>query len=102
MGDRELGLVQPGIGLAGAQRDEPLLGGLPEPIEIGIRGQSLRHGKPSFPAPGDHNARARKKEMSAKRWRWVRPFTRSVGRLLDQAQNYLQQGDQVKRSKQCK
>src|SRR5947208_17006629 len=44
MGGRELGLVQLGIGLAGAQLNEPLLGGLLEPIEIGIRGQSLRHG----------------------------------------------------------
>ena len=42
MGDRQLGLMQLGIGLAGAQLNEPLLGGLLEPIEIGIRGQSLR------------------------------------------------------------
>jgi hypothetical protein len=53
MGDCELGLMQFGVGLTGAQFDKPLLGGLPEPIEIGVRGQSLRHGVPSFPAPGD-------------------------------------------------
>jgi hypothetical protein len=35
--------------------NEPLLGGLLEPIEIGIRGQSLRHNKPSFLAPGDRD-----------------------------------------------
>ena len=40
--------------------------GLSEPVEIGIRGQRLRHGTPSFSAPGDRNSRARKKEMSAK------------------------------------
>jgi hypothetical protein len=57
----ELGLMQPGIGMAGAQLTKPLLGGLFEPVKIGIRGQSLRHGKPSFSAPGDRKSRARKK-----------------------------------------
>jgi len=43
-GDRELGLMQLGIGLAVAQFVKPLLGGLPEPVEIWFCGQSLRHG----------------------------------------------------------
>ena len=36
-----------------------------EPVEIGVCGQSLRHGTPSFSTPGDRSSRARKKEMSA-------------------------------------
>ena len=38
----ELRLEQPCIRLSGAQRSEPLLGGSPEPVEIGIRGQRSR------------------------------------------------------------
>jgi hypothetical protein len=34
--------------------------------------------------------------MSANRWRRVRTFTRSVGRLLDRPLNYLRQERQVK------
>ena len=37
--------------------------------------------------------------MSAKCWRRVQPFTRSVGRLLDHLQKYLRQERQVKRNK---
>jgi hypothetical protein len=37
--------------------------------------------------------------MSAKCWRRVQPFTRSVGRLLDQPRKYLRQERQVKRNK---
>src|SRR5882757_9405776 len=62
IGDRELGLMQLGIGLRNVQLDKPMLGGFLKPIEIGIRGQRLRHGTPSFSAPGDRNSRARKKE----------------------------------------
>ena len=36
--------------------------------------------------------------MSAKCWRRVQPFTRSVGRLLDQPRKYLRQERQVKRN----
>src|SRR5437763_10075919 len=62
VGNGELRFIQLCIRFRGAQRGEPLLGGFPEPIEIGIRGQSLRHGTPSFSAPGDRNSRARKKD----------------------------------------
>ena len=65
IGDRELRLMQLGIGLTSAQLGKPLLSGLSEPVEIGVCGQGLRHGTPSFSAPGDRNSRARKKEMSA-------------------------------------
>src|SRR5262245_54344163 len=65
VGDCELCLMQPRIRLRGAQCNEPLLGGFFQPVEIGVRGQSLRHGTPSFSTPGDRNSRARKKEMSA-------------------------------------
>src|SRR5262245_58101910 len=66
-----------------AKLHEPLLGGPLEPVEIGVCRKRLRHGTPSFFAPGDRSSRARKKEMSTSCWRWVQPFTRSVGRLLD-------------------
>jgi hypothetical protein len=65
IGDRQLGLMQLGVGVDRAKLDEPLLGGLPKPIETRVRGQDLRHGIPSFLTPGDRNSRARKKEMSA-------------------------------------
>src|SRR5687767_14710497 len=58
IGDRELRLMQLGIGLISAQLSKPLLSGLSEPVEIGVCGQSLRHGTPSFCAPGDRNSRA--------------------------------------------
>ncbi len=63
-GDGKLRLMQLGIGRMRAQFDKPLLGGLLQPVEIGIRGQCLRHGTPSFKAPGDRIT-GRKKGKSA-------------------------------------
>src|SRR5215813_2578223 len=85
-GDGQLGLVEPGSRVACAQLREPLLGGLLEPVDVGSGREGLRHGTPSFFAPGDRSSRARKKEMSARYGRRVQPFTRSVGRLLDRCQ----------------
>src|SRR5262245_61992205 len=85
-GDGQLDLVELGCRVAYAQLREPLLGGLLEPVDVGLGRERLRHGIPSFFAPGDRSSRARKKEMSAQWWRRVQPFTRSVGRLLDRCQ----------------
>jgi hypothetical protein len=65
VGNGELSVMQPCIRLRGTQASKPPFGGLPQPVEIGIRGQGLRHKTPSFSVPGDRNSRARKKEMSA-------------------------------------
>jgi hypothetical protein len=65
VGNGELGVMELCFRLRSAQSRKPLLGGFSQPIEIGIRGQGLRHDTPSFPVPGDRNSRARKKEMSA-------------------------------------
>src|SRR5262249_31572048 len=65
IGNGKLGVMQPCLRLRGAQSSKPLLGGFPQPVEIGIRGQGLRHKTPSFSVPGDRNFRTRKKEMSA-------------------------------------
>jgi hypothetical protein len=65
LGDVELRLMQPGGRHAGAQRGQPLLGGLLEPIDVRLTrerlGQRVGHGAPSFSAPGVRSSRARKK-----------------------------------------
>src|SRR5262249_23659988 len=43
IGNGKLGVMQPCLRLRGAQSSKPLLGGFPQPVEIGIRGQGLRH-----------------------------------------------------------
>src|SRR5262245_60616611 len=88
VGDGKLGSMQGRSRVTCAQLGEPLLGGLFEPIKVGLGREGLRHDIPSFFAPGDRSSRARKKDVSAQCWRWVRPFTRSVGRLLDHKQPY--------------
>ena len=62
-GDRELGLVQPGRGVARAQFVELLLGGLLQPVDMRLSRKCLRHDAPSFSAPGVRVSRARKKGM---------------------------------------
>ena len=81
--DVELSVMELCSRIVRTQLLQPLLGGLLQPIDVGMGGKRLGHGTPSFFAPGDRNSRARKKEMSAQCWRRVRPFTRSVGRLFD-------------------
>ena len=61
-GDVALGRGELRCGIIGAQREQPVLGGFPQPLEIGIGRQSLGHDVPSFFAPGDRGSRARKKE----------------------------------------
>ena len=63
VGDRELRLVELRRGIARAQRGEPLLGGLLEPVDMGLRRKGLGHDTPSFSAPGVRGSRARKKGM---------------------------------------
>src|SRR5262249_60865025 len=63
-GDSKLRLMQLRIGRVRAQFNKPLLRGLLQPVKIGIRGQCLRHGTPSFHAPGDRNARAERRDVS--------------------------------------
>jgi hypothetical protein len=63
-GDGKLCLMQLCAGLGNAQFNKPLLRGLLQPIKIGIRGQCLRHGTPSFHAPGDRNSRAERRDVS--------------------------------------
>ncbi len=50
--DGELGLAQLGRGLTRPQFGKPLLGGLLQPIEIGLGRESLFHHAPSSSAPG--------------------------------------------------
>src|SRR5262249_11391268 len=67
-GDVALGGGELRRGIVRAQRDEPVLGGFPQPFEIGLGRQRLRGRKslwpdvPSLFAPGDRGSRARKKE----------------------------------------
>lgn len=52
-GDGELRLMQLRFRRATAQFGEPLIRGLLQPVEFGVRGQCLRNGTPSLQAPGD-------------------------------------------------
>src|SRR5262245_63936666 len=61
-GDGQLRPVQLCGWIAGAKLGEPLPGGLLKPSDIGLGRKRLRHGIPSFFAPGDRSSRARKKE----------------------------------------
>ena len=61
-GDIELGLVELRGGIVSAQLGEPFLRSLLQPVDVGVGGKRLRHGTPSFSAPGVRSSRARKKE----------------------------------------
>ena len=61
-----------------AQFREPVLGELLQVLEAGTIGEG--HDAPSFHVPGVRGI-GRKVVMSASSDRWVRPFTRTVGRL---------------------
>ena len=67
MGNLQLGLMQPGIGMAGAELDKPLLGGFTEPVKIGIDRQSLGHGNllSLRPATAILGQERRKSQLSA-------------------------------------
>ena len=64
VGDGALRLIQPDIRLCSTQRNKPLLGGLLQPVEIGICGRASGMGHLLSMCPATAS-RARKKEMSA-------------------------------------
>src|SRR5262245_62075374 len=65
VGYGELRLMQPCIRFGGAQGNKALLGGFPEPVEVGIRRQGQRHGTPSFSVPADRNSGKKEGGISA-------------------------------------
>ncbi len=54
-GDDELGVAEPGDGVARAQLSQPLLGFVPEMLEVGAGGKLVRraHDEPSFLSQGE-------------------------------------------------
>src|SRR5215510_6112959 len=80
--DLTLGLVEFCRRIARAQLGQPLLGGLLQPFNVGTRRKRLGHGTPSFSCPVSAFS-GRRRCGACQAWRWVKPFTRTVGRLLD-------------------
>jgi hypothetical protein len=74
--------VELGAGLAGTQLGKPLLGSFSQPVEIGVRGQRLRHDTPSFLMPGDRTSGEKEGDVSSLLLGWVEPLTRSVRRPI--------------------